>query len=210
MTDMQHPTNVWNEIFEQQGPVFTEPHGDMPDIVQLLKDKGAKTVLDLGSGSGRHVIYLARSGFSVFGLDSSPAGIEITRQWLADEGLSADLQLRSMTEPLPYEDSFFDAVISIQVIHHAKIATIRRIVGEIARVLKTGGLVFVTVPKLRNQGQAFKEIEPHTFVPLDGPERGLPHHLFTPDELRELFAGFHVTDIHLDPVDHYCLSAFRL
>ena len=206
---MSQPTNAWNEIFKQHGKVFTQPHEDMTGIVQLLKNKGADTILDLGSGTGRHVVYLAQSGFSVFGLDNSPEGIAITRRWLAEEGLEADLQLQSMVEKLPYGDAFFDAVISIQVIHHADIGTIRSIVQEITRVLKKGGFLFVTVPKLKNQGETFEQIEPHTLVPLDGPEKGLPHHYFTPEELREVFGDFEVTDIHLDTADHYCLSAFR-
>jgi 2-polyprenyl-3-methyl-5-hydroxy-6-metoxy-1,4-benzoquinol methylase len=202
-------TNAWNEIFRQQGRVFTEPHEDIRSIVQLLKDRGAKTILDLGSGTGRHVVYLARSGFSVSGLDNSREGLHITRCWLADEGLDADLQMQSMTEKLPYRDDFFDAVISVQVIHHAEIATIKRIVAELRRALKPGGFLFVSVPKLRNQARAFEQIEPNTFIPLDGPEKGLPHHYFTPEELREVFGGFDIADIHLDTVSHYCLSAFN-
>jgi len=202
-------TSAWNEIFEQQGRVFTEPHEDMPGIVQLLKDRQASAILDLGSGTGRHVVYLARCGFSVFGLDNSPEGINVTHRWLTDEGLEADLQLQSMAKKLPYKDTFFDAVISVQVIHHADIATIKQLVQEISRVLKTGGFLFVTVPRLRNQGTAFEQVEPGTFIPLDGPERGLPHHYFTPEELREVFGGFDIADIHLDTVDHYCLLAYK-
>jgi len=202
-------TNAWNEIFKQRGRVFIEPHEDMPRIVQRLKARGASTILDLGSGTGRHVVYLARSSFSVFGLDSSPEGISVTRQWLADQGLEAGLRLQSMTDKLPYEDAFFDAVVSVQVIHHADIATIRQVVQEIGRVLKRDGFLFVTVPKLRNQGTAFEQVEPGTFIPLDGPEKGLPHHYFTPQELREVFGGFEIADIHLDAVHHYCLSAYK-
>ena len=212
---MSQPTNAWNEIFKQQGRVFTEPHKDIPRIVQLLKDSGVSTILDLGSGTGRHVVCLARSGFSAFGLDNSPEGINVTRQWLAEEGLEADLQLQSMTEKLPYEDGFFDAVISVQVIHHADIATIREIIQEITRVLKRGGFLFVTVPRLKNDRpfssweKTFEQVEPNTFIPLDGPERGLPHHYFTPKELREVFGGFDIADIHLDTVHHYCLSGYK-
>ncbi len=97
----------------------------------------------------------------------------------------------------------------LEVIHHARAAVIRGIVGEIARVLKKGGFVFVTAPKLRKQGQNCREIEPGTFVPLDGKEKGLPHHYFTPEELRELFSNFNVTNIHLDTTAHYCLSALK-
>jgi SAM-dependent methyltransferase len=154
-------------------------------------------------------MYLAANGFSLFGLDDSPKGIELARGSLSREGLTAELQIGNMTERLPYDDAFFDAVISIQVIHHADIATIRRIVREIARVLRDGAFVFISVPRQRNQAIQFREIEPNTFVPLDGTEKGLPHHYFTPEELRELFADFDVTDIHLDSTDHYCLSALK-
>ena len=115
-----------------------------------------------------------------------------------------------MAEQLPYEDKFFDAIISVQVIHHADSATIREIVQELTRVLKGGGFLFVTVPKLKNQGEHFEQVEPNTFIPLDGPEKGLPHHYFSPEELREVFGDFDVADIHLDTVNHYCLSAVKL
>lgn len=206
---MPQSNNAWEGVFKQRGRVFIEPHEDMPRIVQLLKDRDARTILDLGSGTGRHVVYLARSGFSAFGLDNSPEGINLTRQWLSDEGLDADVQLQSMTEKLPYEDAFFDAVICVQVIHHADIATIRKVVQEITRVLKRSGFLFVTVPKLKNQAKTFEQVEPNTFIPSDGPEKGLPHHYFTPEELREVFGSFDIWDIHLDTVNHYCLSAIR-
>lgn len=206
---MPQSTDPWDEIFKQGGRVFTEPHEGMPRIVQLLKSRGGYTILDLGSGTGRHIVYLARNGFSVFGLDNSPEGIQATRQWLREENLDADLRLQNMTEKLPYENSFFDAVVSVQVIHHAGMATIRRVVQEIGRVLKIGGFLFVTVPKLKNQGEKFEQIEPNTFIPLDGREKGLPHHYFTPEELREVFGTWDVADIHLDKINHYCLSAFK-
>lgn len=201
--------NPWDNIFKEHGLFFIEPHEDMPKVVELLKGDDSATVLDLGSGSGRHTVYLARHGFSVFGLDDALEGIEITREWLSKEGLTADLRLGSMTDPFPYEDAFFDGVVSVQVIHHARAAAIRGIAAEILRVLKKGGFVFLTVPTLRNQGEKFREIEPGTFVPLDGSEEGLPHHYFTPAELREVFGKFDITDIHLDSTQHYCLIAFK-
>jgi SAM-dependent methyltransferase len=97
--------------------VFSEPHENMPGLVRLLRERRAQTVVDLGCGLGRHTAHLARHEFAGHGLDSSPRGIELTRQWLA--GLQARLTRRSMTERLPYEDAAFDAVVSTQVIHHA-------------------------------------------------------------------------------------------
>lgn len=206
---MTHSTEAWDNIFVQRGKVFKEPHEDLPKLVQSFKDAGANKVLDLGCGTSRHVVYLARHDFSVFGLDNSPEGLRLTKQWLEEEGLVADLRLHNMKEKLPYKDSFFDAVISIQVIHHAEIATIIGMIKELCRVLKMDGILFATVPSTRNQGTAFKQLEPNTFIPLDGLERGVPHHYFTPEELREVFEAFDIIDFHLDTWEHYCLLALK-
>jgi SAM-dependent methyltransferase len=202
-------SKVWNNIFTEHGRVFKEPHQDMPKIVQLLKQREAQKVLDLGSGAGRHLVYLARHSFSVFGLDYSLDGIKLTRGWLAEEDLTAELQLQSMTERFPFQVAFFDAVVTVQVIHHATITAIRSIVKELSRVLKAGGFLFVTVPKLRNQGETFEQLEPNTYIPLDGPEKGLPHHYFTPEGLGEVFGEYEILTIHLDQYDHYCMWANR-
>ena len=145
----------------------------------------------------------------MFGLDNSPEAIELSRKWLTAEGLHANLQLQSMYDKLPFADASFDAVISVQAMHHADIQTIKQSVKEITRILKPGGFLFVTVPKLVNQARNYRQIEPNTLVPLDGPEKGLPHHYFTPQEMREVFAAFDVTDIHVDDTNHYCLWAFK-
>ena len=57
---MSQSTNAWGEIFAREGRVFLEPHKDMPKIVRILKNKEGNTVLDLGSGTGRHVVYLVK------------------------------------------------------------------------------------------------------------------------------------------------------
>ncbi len=207
---MKTDSKIWEKIFQQYGKVFTDPHWDMPQVVKELQDIKANKVLDLGSGTGRHVIYLARNGFSVYGLDNSQEGINTTKQWLKTKKLTAKLILQEMTKKLPWENNFFDAIISVQVIHHANIATITKIIAELERVLKKGGFIFITVPKLKNQAMKYKKIEQNTYVPLDGWEKGLPHHYFTKEELEDFFFNFNIVDIHLDRINHYCLSAFKI
>jgi SAM-dependent methyltransferase len=112
-------------------------------------------------------------------------------------------------EPLPFASACSDAVISVQAIHHARLRQIEALTHEIGRVLRPGGLLFVTVPQLRNQGTTDREIEPDTFIPTDGREKGLPHHYFTPETLSALFKDYLITDIHLDNTRHYCLTAFK-
>jgi SAM-dependent methyltransferase len=119
------------------------------------------------------------------------------------------VKLHDIATRFPYPDAYFDAVVSVQVIHHAVIKTIQTVADEIDRVCRPGGILFLTVPAVRNQGQRFQEVEPNTFVPLDGPEIGLPHHFFTPVELSLLFPRFEKLDIHMDDVEHLCFTAAK-
>ena len=206
---MPRAPNPWDDVFKKQGMFFTEPPEDMPDVAGLFKKHGVRTVLDLGCGSGRHVVCLAREGFSVYGFDKSREGLDIARTWLEKEGLQADLKTGEMAGRLPYSDGFFGAVISTQVIHHAVLPDIRKITAEIKRVLTENGLIFITVPNVKNQGETYEEIEPDTFVPLNGREKGLPHHYFTEETLRAMFQDFEITDIHIDRVDHFAMSGIK-
>ncbi len=199
----------WDTVFKERGRYFNQPHEDIPAVVESLQERGAKTILDLGSGTGRHVIYFAERGFDVYGIDNAATGLQMTRDWLTEKSLTADLKLADITEPLPYADDFFDAVMSVQVIHHARLAIIQQVIGELERITKPGGLVFITVPTLKDQAENFEQIEPNTYIPLDGIEKGLPHYYFTEDELRACFLGFDVLDLHIDSLQHFCLLGER-
>jgi len=59
---MKLDKKAWDKAFKKEGKIFTKPQEDMPKIVKLFKKSGVKKVLDLGCGSGRHVVYLAKNG----------------------------------------------------------------------------------------------------------------------------------------------------
>jgi cyclopropane fatty-acyl-phospholipid synthase-like methyltransferase len=202
-------TNAWEALFKRGKFVEMEPHPEMSNIAELFEKEKVNRILDLGSGRGRHLLYLAEKGFDVYGLDSSPAGLVYTIKALSEKKLSAHLTISDMTS-LPY-DEYFDALISIQVIHHNKIKDIQNTVKEMTRVLKNGGLLWVTVPVSKNEpSNTQREIEPQTFIPLDGIEKGLPHHYFKMEEIPPLFAKFSVIDIHIDEVNHFSCLARKL
>jgi ubiquinone/menaquinone biosynthesis C-methylase UbiE len=134
----------WNAIFKKEGKVFLKPQEDMPELVRLFRKRGVKKVLDLGCGSGRHVVYLAKNGFDVYGLDVAPVGLKITKDWLKQEKLKANLKLGSFFKKLPYKDNFFGAIVAVQAISHGRIENIRKVIKEMERVLKPNGLLFIT------------------------------------------------------------------
>jgi ubiquinone/menaquinone biosynthesis C-methylase UbiE len=61
------------------------------------------------------------------------------------QNLEANLKVWDMTQPLPYQEEFFDAVLVLRVVHHTCARNIELIFGEIYRVLKSGGYLFLQV-----------------------------------------------------------------
>lgn len=199
--------NVWDQIFNKDGHVFREIHPAVPGFVKLLHETGGNTVLDLGCGTGRHVVFLAQQGCRVFGFDLAAEGLKLTKEWLNEEKLEAGLHRQNMYESFPYQDGFFDGAISIQVIHHGRLQQVRQAVGELLRVVKPGGILLVTVPLVSRSRYPYEEIEPDTFVPLDGFEKGLPHHIFSPQDFKSLFEGCEILDYYRDDDVHQAILA---
>ncbi|MFZ5933194.1 MAG: class I SAM-dependent methyltransferase [Patescibacteria group bacterium] len=211
----------WDKVFRKHGRVFTEPHEDIEKIAELFRKKGVKRILDLGSGTGRHVVDFARKGFEVYGFDISESGIQLTRNWLKEEELQANLKIGSIYQKLPYKNNFFDAVISTGVIHHETVENIKKAIREIERILKPNGLIFMTVRKRKfrkfypkstiierygKQKSRYQVIDSRTYVPLDGPEKGLKHFLFNKSLIRKEFKNFKL-NIWVDSEKrHYCFS----
>ncbi|MDD5145239.1 MAG: class I SAM-dependent methyltransferase [Candidatus Pacebacteria bacterium] len=195
----------WNKIFKKEGKVFLEHQEDMPRIAKVFKEKGVKKILDLGCGSGRHTVYLARLGFDVYGIDIASDGMKLAKVWLRKEKLKANSKIGNIYKKLPYTNNFFDAVISTQTIHHEKIENIRKTIREVERILRPGGLIFVSVRKRKLgknwksgviiekyglQRSRYKVIGPRTYVPIERGEKGLIHYLFNKEIIKKEFKNF--------------------
>ena len=203
----------WDNVFAEKGKYFTTPHPDMERLANLFREKGVRRILDLGCGTGRHLLFLLKKGFEVYGLDGSPNGLEIAKNWLTEENLSSELTCQKVEYEFPYKNDFFDAVISIQVIHHNLMKDIKFTVNEILRTLKTEGFIFLTVP-LR---QAFyvkksnmKKVELRTYIPLVGQEKDLPHHFFTVAEIKKVFSAFNLSEIYIDETNHRAILGQKI
>jgi SAM-dependent methyltransferase len=163
----------WNRAYKKGDKIWIKPQEDIPKILKLFKKQGVKKILDLGCGTGRHLIYLAKRGFEVYGLDIAEDGIKIAKNWLKEEKLKANLKIGDIYRKLPYPNDFFDAIICIKTLNHGKIEWIRRCIKEMHRILKPKGLLFVTVRKPmpkkyipKDKLYGIKFIAPRTYIIL--------------------------------------------
>jgi len=70
----------WNEILKRGEFNPEEPDKLVVQFTEILKNKHAKRVLDLGCGTGRHVVYFAKQGFETHGIDISETGLKKTKK----------------------------------------------------------------------------------------------------------------------------------
>lgn len=107
--------------------------------VLALVPERARTLLDVGCGTGLLTGLLARPGLRVFGVDSSA---EMVRAAALRLGRSLAL---GNCHRLPFADASLDAVSAVWLLHLLPDAP--AVVAECARVLRPGGVFVTTVDK---------------------------------------------------------------
>jgi len=96
-----------------------------------------KKVLDLGCGGGFVSEELARRGAQVVGVDPAQSLVDVARQHAQESSLHIDYRVGT-GEAIPAPDASFDAVVCVDVLEH--VADLDRVLSEVHRVLKPGGL----------------------------------------------------------------------
>lgn len=184
---------VWDEIYQEQGMVQNEVLMPVKAFVRRLKDRGLSKVLDLGCGTGRNTIYMAKSGLQVTATDISDRGLEITSKRAGECGLSVKTVKHDMRN-LPFRDDLFDAVLCSWVSGHGTLDDIKQHASEMLRVIKPGGMLFADYPSTKSEhyGRG-TEIEKNTFLNNMTAEERIPHHYSDLEELEDIYSQYQHT-----------------
>lgn len=92
-------------------------------------------VLDLCCGSGQATAYLTARSQHVTGLDASPRSIARAQQNVPNAAY-----IKGFAQDLPFSDRSFDLVHVSAALHEMEHTTLQKIVWEVYRVLKPGGV----------------------------------------------------------------------
>ena len=109
-------------------------------------------VLDMGCGAGRHAFELYRRGADVIAFDQDADELSAVSDMFAamrtanevPDGADADVK-QGDARQLPFADREFDRIVAAEVLEH--IPDDRTAISELARVLRPGGTVAITVPR---------------------------------------------------------------
>jgi 2-polyprenyl-6-hydroxyphenyl methylase/3-demethylubiquinone-9 3-methyltransferase len=100
-------------------------------------DWSGKDVLDLGCAGGFMADAMAARGARVTGIDPAADAVAAARRHSSAVGLTIQYDV-GVGEALPYDAAGFDAVVCVDVLEH--VADLTRVLAEVARVLRPGGL----------------------------------------------------------------------
>ncbi|MFC6648215.1 class I SAM-dependent methyltransferase [Paenibacillus rhizoplanae] len=187
---------TWEHVFK------TQEWGKYPseDLIRFVArnfyeapSRNEIRILEVGCGTGANLWYVAREGFSVYGIDGSKTAVEKAKSRLNSEipGWSGELLIGDIIS-LPYNDASFDAVIDNEAIATNSFENACEMYNEIYRVLKPKGKVYSRAFSEGSWGDGTGEHVGHNaWIPNEGPlnNKGLSRFASKMD-LEELWRSF--------------------
>ena len=123
-----------------------EQHGRTKYILEYVDkaDVKDKKMLNIGCGFGWFEYHMSRRGCKhIYGTEINEKDLETALKGEHDEKVSFGL---GNAIDLPFEDETFDTVVAWDVIEHIPPNTEKKMLSEIERVLKNGGVFYLSTP----------------------------------------------------------------
>ncbi|MBJ6723160.1 class I SAM-dependent methyltransferase [Geomesophilobacter sediminis] len=190
----------WEELFSQQA--WAKYPGE--DLIRFVARNFYRTssrnkvrLLEVGCGPGANLWYMAREGFSVYGVDGSETAVLHARGRLDAEcpGWTGAITVGDISR-LPFEDGFFDAVIDNEALYCNSFEETQHMCQEMARVTRSKGKLFSRTFATGSWGDRTGERVGHNaWLVAEGPCQNKGFSRFTEhEEIGRLYRGFTVTD----------------
>jgi malonyl-CoA O-methyltransferase len=128
----------WAAVYDHDAnpmPVLEEPL-----VRAAVGDPRGLAALDLGCGTGRHALWLAKAGAAVTAVDFSEGMLAEARRKPGAEAIR--FLVHDLHEPLPLPAAGFDLVVSGLVLEHLR--DLAAFFGEMRRLLRPGGRAVVS------------------------------------------------------------------
>ena len=145
----------------------TQDEQHLNAILDFLPIQSGMKILDLGTGSGYLSFPIAKNykDVSVVGLDIVEKALENNRHKAKEEEIHNIKFVSYEGVVFPFDDNEFDMVISRYALHH--FPDIQTSISEVSRVLKSGGLFFVSDPT-PNENDSGRFVDAYMQLKKDG------------------------------------------
>jgi len=147
-------TKYWRLVYDDnqqkiQGAVKQEMINRRDSVLRLLDDYAKNRslrILDVGCGPGGVMQEVLKRGYNVVGVDISEEMLKEAREISKKYKHGGITCIYGDMEYLPFTKKTFDVVLCVGVLQYLQ--SDRKSISEISRVVKTGGLVIITLPNI--------------------------------------------------------------
>lgn len=198
---MSKHQEFWNKEYKTSAhfALSEDPADDLEKFCRWVERRYGKRflnvttqALDLGSGNGRNLIFLAKTyGMRGVGYDISSEGVKFAEKNSSD--LPITYVARSIEGSLDLPDHFVSLVLDMMTSHFLRAREREVLRSEILRVLKPGGWLFfktfladedLHVKRLLKENAAEED---HAYI---HPRSGLYEYTWTEDAVHEFFEPY--------------------
>lgn len=187
--EQENQQSIWNKIAPEWDEYKKIP---AEHTINFLKKTSGK-VLDLGSGSGRHLVKIKNG--KMYLVDFSKEMLKLAEKRAEEKNIDAKFFVSDISKLL-FKDNFFDYAICISALHCVKGEKNReKVVKELYRVLKKGGKAEIGVWNIKSK--RFKNSPKEKYVGWTDKGKRY-YYLYDEKEIHELFKkiGFKILSSH--------------
>jgi tellurite methyltransferase len=148
----------WDHRYATEGPRTTDPAAFLLEVAGYLPTDSR--VLDVGGGSGRNAIWLARHGHQVTIADISETGLKLARDAAAAAGVELATVLMDFDED-PFPPGPWDVIVDFHFIK-------RHLFPSFREALRPGGLLVFCRATLKNLERNERPPRPYLLEPGEG------------------------------------------
>ncbi len=191
----------WNEIiYKNNKQINKYPYDWIVSKVNryYLKNKNLKkeSVIELGSGTGNNLKFLADFGFGeIIGIEGSKQANKHAKKFLIKNKNIKLLNLDFVK--LPLKDNKYLLCIDRGSITHNSLTDIQKTISEVYRVIKPGGYFFSSMFSVNHsQSLLSKKYKNHvrSFANSMGVKNGIRASFFKKNEINKLFSNFQIIE----------------
>ena len=141
----------WHDKLPVDLNIDTPWHNFVKSEIEKEHDLTSKRILEIGCGRGGLAVFLSKvnqSSNEIVACDFSSTAVEKGEAYSKSLGINNIIWRCADIQSIPFDDSFFDVVISCETVEH--VPDPFKAVQELGRVLKPGGKFILTTPNYMN------------------------------------------------------------
>ena len=154
--------------------------------------------MDIGSGTGRHLLYCIENGFFPIGLDISKVALKQCEKFLKSKKYKIDknyVLINSNSSKINLKDHSIDFLVSHATLDSMSSNEIKKTVDEMFRVMKINSLGYVDVisNKVKRRGKFLNKFDQ---LINEKHEKNTIQSYFNLSRIRKIFSKFKILEVY--------------